>query len=221
MEGITISAKAGALKEDTDITFKEIEDDSYYEKYEEPLNNLGSEMLAAYDLDMGLEPEETIPGYVDMSFDLKEMGIPEELWEDVEIYRQREEFDENEPEGSFERYASKLDDKGVLTVSTTKNCPILIALAAKGLVLAGTLAVSFVTASAVINHQDQMEHFNPDSTLLLKNRDKWSFDVRVDLKDTEFKNSPEGKEAIEKVKELNDYSVKLEKKAKEAYIKER
>ncbi|MCR4589449.1 MAG: zinc-ribbon domain-containing protein [Lachnospiraceae bacterium] len=220
VDGITISAEAGALEEDTDISFTEIEDDSYYEEYEEPLNNLGSEILVAYDLDMGLEPEETIPGYVEMSFDLKEMGIPEELWEDIEIYRQREEFDEDEPEGSFERYASKLDDKGVLTVATTKNCPILITVATYAVVSIGTLAVSFGTASAVNNYQEQMEHFDSDSSLLLKNRDKWSFDVRVNLKDTEFKNSPEGKEAIKKVKEINDYSIKLQKKAKEEYIRE-
>ncbi len=220
VEGITICAEAGALKEDTQIRFTEIEDDSYYEEYQEPLNNLGSQVLVAYDLDLGLKPEETIPGYVDLSFDLEKMGIPEELWGDIEIYRQREEFDKNEPEGSFERYASKLDEKGVLTVSTTKNCPILITLATYGTVAVATFLVSAGVTTVVDSYNEQMKHFDSDSSLYLKNRDKWSFDVRVNLKDTEFNNTPEGKEAIAKIKELNDYSEKLQKKAKEAYIRE-
>lgn len=220
VEGITISAKAGALTEDRDIRFTEIEDDSYYEEFKEPIMNLGSEILVAYDFDMGLEPEETIPGYVDLSFDLKEMGIPEELWEDIEIYRQREEFDENEPEGSFEKYASRLDDKGILTVSTTKNCPILITVGAYTAFSAGFFVVVTAGASALIQRNEQFKHFDSDTSLLLSNREKWDFDVRVNLKDTEFNNSPEGKEAIESAKEFNKYSKQLRKKAKEEYIRE-
>ncbi len=220
VEGITISAKAGALEEDTDISFTEIEDDDYYEEFEEPVNNLGSEILVAYDLDMGLEPEETIPGYVELSFDLKEMGIPEELWEDIEIYRQREEFDEEEPEGSFERYASKLDDKGVLTVSTTRNCPILLTVATYTAVAIGTFAVSFGGYTLADKYNDQYGHFSSASTILLKNRDKWNYDVRVDLKDTEFNDRSGDADSIKAVEELSKYSEKLRKKAKEEYIRE-
>ncbi len=220
VDGITISAKAGALSEDTDIHFTEIEDDSYYEEFKEPLENLGAEILCAYDLDMGLEPEETIPGYVDLSFDLKEMGIPEVLWENIEIYRQREEYDEDEPEGSFEKYASVLSDEGVLTVSTTKNCPILVTVGGYAAVIIGGAALVAGGINFGRDVYNQYKDFSWSTTLLLNNREKWDFDVRVDLKNTEFNNSPEGKEAIAAAKEFNEYCLKLSKKAKEEYIRE-
>ncbi len=240
VDGITISAKKDALKEDTDITFTPIEDERVYEEYTPVLESMGSTPLAAFDFDMGLEPEECIPGYVDMSFDLAALGVPENLWEDIDVYRQREEFDTNEPAGAFEKYAADLDKDGKLTMSTTQNCSIWLTLTAGFIKIKGLLAAAATTplsgpviAGAIIvvstlaiggiawyKNDQQHGHFNKDSTIKIEIRDKWTYDIMVDLKDTEAADKYIGKNVQNSVKKLNEYSVELRKKAEKEYEKE-
>lgn len=211
LEGITISAEKNALKQDTDISFTLKNDDSYYEKYREPLNELGSEPLVAFDFDMGLEPEECIPGYVDMTFDLGNMGIPQDLWEDVEVYRQRDIFDENAPEDSFEKYASDINDKGVLSFRTTKNCSIIVTIA---------VGVGIVVGSGIqyYKYYEETKHFDSSKSITLRNRDKWDYDLIVNLDDTEVPNEKDKyKGVMESTQAFNKYVKELYGKAEKAY----
>ena len=201
---------------------------------------MGNSPLVAFDFDMGLEPEEHIPGYVDMSFDLASMGIPETLWEDIDIFRMREDFDENEPAGAFEKYAADLSEDGKLTMSTTQNCSIWMTITAglvkiKGLyaATAGVTVSTPVFVTVVIatlaaaaggiawyQNNEQHGHYDKDSTIKMEVRDKWKYDVLVDLKDTELSDRYSDKSIQSNVAELNTYAKKLREEAEKAYIRD-
>ncbi|MCR4908147.1 MAG: zinc-ribbon domain-containing protein [Lachnospiraceae bacterium] len=247
VEGITISAKEGALWEDPreEVSFTEIEDEEFYEEYAPVLEDMGSTALVAYDFDLGLEPEEAIPGTVELTFDLKAMGIPENLWEDIEIYRQREEvegIEYEDPMDGFEKFATDLSGEGVLSVSTSRNCAIWVAITALFVkvaavlsipVIPGVLSVGGLIVLPVVylvgrywalpkyQHSEQHKHFKEDSTMTIEIRGKYDYDVMVDLRDTELADEySSGGNYKNNLKALKDYSKELEERAEKEYYKE-
>ena len=44
-------------------------------------------ILSAWELDAGLEDNEMLPGTFKMEFDLNEMGIDEDIYDDLRLYR--------------------------------------------------------------------------------------------------------------------------------------
>ncbi len=244
VEGITISGKEGALWEDTEITFEEIEDEEFYDTYSPALEAVGSAPLVAYDFDLGLKPEEAIPGTVELSFDLKELGIPENLWGEIEIYRQKEAvegIEAEDPMDSFEKFVTDLSEEGTLTVSTSKNCAIWVAISALFVKVGAIMSIPllpYVTVGGAITitvvyllgrywalpkyqRSEQYKSFKEDSTMRIEVREPYEYDVVVDLRNTELQDEyKDGGNYKNNQKALMDYSRELEDRAEKEYYKE-
>ena len=133
-KGVHVSADAGMLYDDTVITVPPVEEDN------EAVLDLAEEMyqenifaLAAWEVNAGLEDDEVLPGEYRVDLDLKELEIPEELYENLTVYRVSD---------SGERTEYDCTLKGnTLSYSTEKNC--LTILAVVGLCAVGVTAVFF------------------------------------------------------------------------------
>jgi len=118
IEGITISAEENAFETDPNIKFSELE------QYDETLKEIDREMaednefiLAAYELDAGLGPDDSIPGEYKVDIDLSKIGIPESLFPNLRAYR----IDSN---GNTFLYDTSLN--GSILTATSKQNSVLI-----------------------------------------------------------------------------------------------
>ncbi len=84
--GITISAPENAMAQDPNVSF-EFADAGDWEKAKEALKEEEIHPLCAFEFDAGLKSGDIIPGNFDFSIDLKEMGIPESLYNRIQIWR--------------------------------------------------------------------------------------------------------------------------------------
>ena len=138
-KGVHVSAEAGMLYDDTVITVTPAEADN------ETVFSLAEEMyqenifaLAAWEVSAGLNDNEVLPGEYRVDLDLKELEIPEELYEDLTVYRISD-------SGERSEYDCTLNGN-TLSYSTEKNCLSILAVA--GLCAIGITTV-FLGAGAV------------------------------------------------------------------------
>lgn len=119
VDGITISAGENALDKDREFKLEAVSGDEYEElseNYWEAVDSPGI-VVGAWELDAGLADDEMLPGYFTMDFDLETLGIEEEDYEAVKIYR----VDDS---GTWYEYATSLDGS-VLTVESSQNSVII------------------------------------------------------------------------------------------------
>lgn len=132
IEGIRISAGENVLDRDREFTL-DFADESTYDKVSQHLaKKYGVKPLLALELDAGLQPDEAFPGNFQLSFNLKEMGIPEDLYEDVRVFRS---IESNREIVSYE-FSKEVSPSGVLTIQSNQNCCIYVAIGT-GLVFYG------------------------------------------------------------------------------------
>ena len=119
VEGIRITAEEGQLFDDTVLSFTPIEEDPdgrIMAAYDE-LRDEGMYVVGAWEADAGLNGDQALPGEYTVEFDLETLGIPEEMYEYVRIFRLS---DDNE----LTQYASTLNGK-TLSYTSYKNTPVL------------------------------------------------------------------------------------------------
>ena len=113
-EGIRITAEAGALYDDTEITLAPLGEDrtdllplaADFEAFGEPL-------IGAWEVHAGLAEEEHLPGEYTVSIDLSTLDLDESLYGAVRLYRYTE-------EGSLTAYNTTLEG-AILSYSTDQN----------------------------------------------------------------------------------------------------
>ena len=119
VKGITISGEEGALDHERTFTMEEVPDEQYQalnNKLEE-IDNM-SAVVGAWELDAGLADDEVLPGGFTMDFDLAELGIDEDLYDCLCVYR----VDDT---GNWYPYASRQDGKN-LRITSSQNSMIVI-----------------------------------------------------------------------------------------------
>ena len=83
-EGLKVSAEENALDHDRDFQITRL-DDTKYDSLQEEFEDGGAFLLDAFDVNAGLQADEYLPGYYEVSMDLSTLGVPEELYpEEVE-----------------------------------------------------------------------------------------------------------------------------------------
>ncbi|MBP5608785.1 MAG: hypothetical protein J6X66_11055 [Lachnospiraceae bacterium] len=119
VKGVTISAEENALDRDREFKMEELSEDEYAALSEESINVEEDMMiLSAWELDAGLDDNEMLPGTFQMEFDLNEMGIDEEIYDQLRLYR-------IDDEGRWYEYAGDIHD-GVLTANSRQNSVLAI-----------------------------------------------------------------------------------------------
>lgn len=116
IEGITISAEENALDKDRDIKLDILSDEEYLDCVDslDEIISPAETIVGAYELDAGLADDELMPGNIRMSFDLEELGIVQDMYNNVNIYR-------IDDEGKWYEYAMELDGKNAVTESNQNS----------------------------------------------------------------------------------------------------
>ncbi|MBR6848424.1 MAG: hypothetical protein IKM74_09890 [Bacteroidales bacterium] len=115
VEGITISAPKNALDKNREFKLTPV-DDKTYDKVVELLETEDLTPFMVFDLDAGMKPGEFLPGDYDVVIDLNKMGIPENLQENICVYR----VAKNGKKMGAYRYNTQLAD-GKLSFKSNQN----------------------------------------------------------------------------------------------------
>lgn len=85
-DALTLWADEHALDQDRDFQVATLQEDELFE-FATKVNSDEWLVLDAYHVDAGLAPDELLPGHYTIEMDLKAMGIPENLYDQVSILR--------------------------------------------------------------------------------------------------------------------------------------
>ncbi len=129
LPGITIFAEEDALDHDRDINLTFADGGSWAFATQELKDNEDVIPLCAFDFDAGMKSDDILPGTIDITFDLKEMGIPPVLYDRVQIWRIP-----TDGKGSTYRYSAKTRGNR-LQISTNQNSILMFCI--------GTVAVMY------------------------------------------------------------------------------
>ena len=113
-EGIRITAEAGALYDDTEITLTPVTEDSErLIRIAEDFENYGEPLIGAWEVHAGLEEDEHLPGEYTVSIDLSTLDLDESLWPAVRLYRLTD-------GGKLTAYSTELEGS-ILSYSSDQN----------------------------------------------------------------------------------------------------
>ncbi len=128
MAGITISAPENALDHNRKISL-DFAGSGEWKMAVKALKEEQTIPLCAFEFDAGMKPDEIIPGNFSISFDLKQMGIPANLYHRVQIWRvPQKDMDQ------YYQYSSKINGNK-LTIKSNQNSLLVVCL--------GTAAVTY------------------------------------------------------------------------------
>lgn len=200
-KGVHVSAEAGNLYDDTVITVSPVEADNATvldlaeEMYQENIY-----ALAAWEVNAGLDDNEVLPGEYRVDLDLEELEIPEELYENLTVYRVSDSGDRTEYDCTL---------KGnTLTYATEKNC--LSILAVVGLCAVGVTAV-FLGAGTVREKWEKNVYFALSKTSEAHGKsDYGSYSVYWRMRDV-------APRTLDTMEQMEVIQKKLEAEAKEDY----
>jgi len=150
--GVIISAEENALDQDRDFTLtpcSEEEKDEYNAVLEE--NDCGMQLLKLWELDAGLDDDESFPGTYHVDIDLEEIGILEENYDRVRAYR----IDDS---GKWYEYAASVED-GHLEFDSAQNSFLGLTLVAgfSWKLTAGIIAVGAASGVIMVNEKGSKE----------------------------------------------------------------
>lgn len=130
-EGIHITAKENAFWNDTDITFKPVDNSTKnINKIEQNLYDDGFLTFSAFEVEAGLKDDEFIPGQYDVEYDLTTLNIDPGMYEYLKVYRVGD-------DGQYYELHTKLDGN-TLKFSCNQN----------SIVVVGSIALAIVASAA-------------------------------------------------------------------------
>lgn len=205
--GLTISAEAGAFERDVNMKVTDLTPAQRLQVYDKVMETGNGEMLFAWDFDAGLPSDSIIPGQYMVEMDLRELGVPENLWPYVECFR----MDDHQ---NVRIMNSNLKD-GVISFRACQNSAIGVVIVASFIVdqikcfaLATAAVAAFYAArdwDGAKAKWDEFVYFNVDpdkDVLTLTVKDSFgNFKVHFKYSDTENKENAE--EYSKKLREIN------------------
>ncbi len=117
--GIVISAEENALDRDREFTMTPCTEDEFA-VFDEAIQEVDPDekLLYAWELDAGLAEDEILPGTFHVDLDLEELGILEENYPYLSVYRISD-------TGVWHEYSTTIEN-GHLSFDSNKNCPITL-----------------------------------------------------------------------------------------------
>ena len=152
VKGVTVSAKENALDKDRKIKMEEVSDEVFYEvaeAWETGMQEIGS-LYRVWEFDAGLSDDELLPGTFDITFDLQELGIDEELYDNAHIYR-------IDDEGKWYEFAASRDGSKIEVHSKQNSI----------LAVVGTMVVLSPLIYEVITAFNTDAYFMPETRIVL------------------------------------------------------
>ncbi|MBQ3356215.1 MAG: hypothetical protein IJG45_03785 [Oscillospiraceae bacterium] len=169
LDYLTIDAPENAFAQDTEVRFTEITDDSALDELESTLRTdveaHNDYVLAAYEIDMGLEPDELMPGSYTVAIDLEKAGIPEELWQSVTAYRV-------DADGYWSEYAVSFDGNSMI-VESQQNSALVIS-AFVGYVIIDELVPTISAMDLSLKR-----FFTPEDSIYVYENNDWRTGKRI------------------------------------------
>lgn len=142
MEGMHVHAPIGSLYETTKLSFTPVtEADERVTAFNDLLYEEDRFLLSLWEIDAGLEDGTVLPGDYTVTLDLAAMGIPESLYEGIQIVR----LDDND----VVKILNSERNGGTLTYSSNSNC-------LDGIIW-GTVAVGIITVPIVVYNRETDE----------------------------------------------------------------
>lgn len=119
LPGVRVTAPADSLDRPRDISATMIDGDRLRATLQQMPKN-GDIPVMGFDLDAGMKPEEVLPGALTVSLDLAGLGVPEDVWDSLELHRVG-------ADGGAQRMVSRREGSR-LTFQTRKNCPYILSI---------------------------------------------------------------------------------------------
>lgn len=116
IKGLRITAEENAMDKDRSFKVKKLEDASIY-KYITGLKQ-GEFPILGFDIDAGMTEENIFPGSVNIRFNLRDFGVPENLWSSLAILR-------IEDNGDRTNLVTSISGNELIC-STRQNCAFVI-----------------------------------------------------------------------------------------------
>lgn len=135
LKGVTISAEKNALDKNRTFTMTKENEATFEQLSQIAEGQYGHALLAAWDLDAGLEDDALLPGVYQVELDLNALGIPEELFSDLAVWRIND-------QGTWFQYTSQLDGS-VLRFESNQNSILAITASVALRVAAGGAVIFF------------------------------------------------------------------------------
>ena len=117
LPGLTVSAEKDALHYDGQLTFSPLTDDDL-PLYDKLSDEMGIDMLGGWHVDAGLKADEFLPGTFRSEFDLNELEVSEDLYDNIRVVR----YDD---EGGITFYSAERDGS-VISWDSAQNSVICI-----------------------------------------------------------------------------------------------
>lgn len=221
MDGVTISAPAGAFDMNPDIHVS-VASGEQLQAADERLAEMmpDREVLWAYDIDAGLPSDSVLPGKYSVQIDLNKLGIPKELQPTISLVRM-------DDKGHLQLINSRVK-KGVIHYEACQNSLIVIC---GSIALAVLIPVGFANGALALPVRAKMKldawidagfpvgFWNKTDLMEVPVKDvNGDFNVLFQYGKTERGNS--FKVYVEKTKRLEKRLAKLKKDAQEQYDKE-
>ena len=150
-EGLRITAEAGALYDDTEITMTPVTgEDERLLKLAEDFDTYGEPVIGIWEVHAGLEPDEHLPGTYTVSIDLAALDVDESLWSAVRLYRLAD-------DDTLTAYSTRLEGS-ILSYTTSQNS-VTFATICEALLASKSLA-SFVSQIGVDYLRQETEYGN-------------------------------------------------------------
>ncbi|MBQ3376099.1 MAG: hypothetical protein IJG49_06780 [Erysipelotrichaceae bacterium] len=159
LEGITVSAEAGAFNTDTTVRFTSLEElPEQFAQIEEDLLAEWVVPVCAWEVDAGLKDDEMIPGSYEVEIDLEKLGIDPDFWPAFSVARVGD-------DGSMYEYAVTINDnKAVFTAR--QNSVIMGLLLIGGVVYRGAEVIDYYRQTAYFrSRHDKLGRFIEAKTI--------------------------------------------------------
>ena len=132
--GITISAEEDALDKDRTFRMEEVSEAQYAQLEDSLCEHIGPQLVVgAWELDAGLADDEMLPGTYQMTYDLKALGVPQDLYESVRAYRV-------DDKGVIYEYVHGIEGDA-LTIESRQNSISVLSIVIGSMIVAGAVKV--------------------------------------------------------------------------------
>ena len=213
-EGIRVTAEAGSLYDDTEITLAPVmEDSERLIKIAEDFEEYGEPLIGAWEVHAGLEEDEHLPGEYTVSIDLSTLDLDESLWPAVRLYRLTD-------GGKLSAYNTKLEGS-ILTYSSDQNS---ITMASVAICVVVSLALGLPLCYGIENAKANWYYWDgTGASYHYGTTDYGNYTVKWSMKDVDPKQQEKNDRMLEIAKKYipeaeKDYEQEIKDRADEGVL---
>lgn len=172
LDYLTIDAPENTFVQDVDVVFAEITDENALNALESTLRNEAEGhnefVLGAYEIDMGMGPDDLAPGSYTVAVDLEKAGVPEDLWPSVSAYRV-------DADGYWSEYVTGFADTSLIVESQQNSTLVITACVLYG----GYVVIDELVPTLSGFNLSFKRFFTPEDSIYVYDNDNWRTGKRI------------------------------------------